>query len=152
MTWQPAKDNGPPEPSGTGETVPRASGIIALIRPQDGDLMEELPAAVKGDFEICTTVREFIERCTDSRYAVAVLPLGVLPDDHRALLRGTLAAMRLRPSIVMYSPGGGPTRWRGSIDAGDLTVVVRPFTAERLHSAIMRATEDFTARANRLQC
>ncbi len=126
MTLRTTKDGGTPEAPGEDEIAPGASGVIALIRPHDHELMQQLPDAVAGDLETCATVEEFVEKCTDSRHAVAVLPIGVLPEGHRAILRGTPGSMSLRPSIVMYSPSGSASLWSGILDAGDLSIIVRP--------------------------
>jgi len=153
MTSRTTKDRERSNTPGEDNTTPRDSSVIALIRRDDHELMGELFVAVEGDLEICIAVEGFIDRCAKSQYMVAVLPVGVLPERHRALLRGTLGAMSLRPSLVMYSPNGDAVSPLTAIlDAGDLTVVVRPFTAERLREAVTRAANEFEERAKRRRC
>jgi len=140
-------------PSFNGEqaqsTGPR---VLALIRPEKHEETRQLFAKVTEDLVLCATVDDFIAESSGTQYPVAILPIGVLPELQRARLITTLASMRRRPSIIVYSPTSGQLGWPGWIDSGDLIFVAKPFTEDRLRDAIAHAAADFEERSKRWQC
>jgi AmiR/NasT family two-component response regulator len=109
-------------------------------------------AAFHQDLEICATAQEFVEKCSGTQYEVAILPIGVLPHDVRILLRSYLASMELHPSIVLYSSTSTSQHWSGWLEAEDISIIMRPFTEERLRDAISHAMEEFGERSKRRRC
>jgi hypothetical protein len=73
-------DEDPEQPSTIGNRQPGASGVLALVRREDQEAMNQL-AASHQDIEICATADEFVAKCANSQYQVAILPSRVLPPD-----------------------------------------------------------------------
>jgi AmiR/NasT family two-component response regulator len=108
-------------------------------------------AVFHQNLEICATAQEFVEKCSSSQYEVAILPIGVLPQDDRVLLRSYLTSMKLHPSIVLYLSTPA-SHWSGWLDAEDISVIMSPFTGARLGDAISHAMEEFSERSRRRRC
>jgi hypothetical protein len=144
-------DEDPEQPSKTGNRQLGTSGVLALIRREDQGAMSQL-AASHQDIEICATADEFIAKCANSQYEVAILPSGVLPPDDRILLRSYLTSMELHPSIILYSPTSASLPWPGWLDAEDITILMKPFTKARFRDVISHAMEEFTERSKRRRC
>jgi hypothetical protein len=144
-------DEDPEQPSKTGNRYPGAFGVLALIRREDLQAMSQL-AASHQDLEICATADEFVAKCANSQYQVAILPSGILPPDDRILLRSYLTSMELHPSIILYSPTSASLPWPGWLDAEDITILMKPFTEARLRDVISHAMEEFTERSKRRRC
>ena len=139
------------QPSETGNRKSGTSRVLALIRREDLETMSQLVASHQ-DLEICATADEFIAKCANSQYEVAILPSGVLPPDDRMLLRSYLTSMELHPSIILYSPTSASLPWPGWLDAEDITILMKPFTEARLRDVISHAMEEFTERSKRRRC
>jgi hypothetical protein len=144
-------DEDPKQPSNIGNKPHGTSRVLALISLEDQEVVSKL-AASHQDLEICATAHEFIAKCANSQYEVAILPSGVLPQDDRMLLRSYLTSMELHPSIILYSPTSASLPWPGWFDAEDITILMKPFTEARLRDVISHAMEEFGERSKRRRC
>jgi hypothetical protein len=144
-------DEGPEQPSSDGSSKRGTSGVLALIRPEDLETMRQL-AASHPNLEILPTVDEFIEQCANSSCRVAILPCGVLSPGDRVLLQSYLTSLELRPSIILYTSTSASLPWPGWLDAGDITILMKPFTEMRFRDVISRAMDEFGERSSRRQC
>jgi FixJ family two-component response regulator len=137
-------------PSSMGETTQIAGArVLILILPEQRERIGHLFAKVSVNLAIYTTVEEFITKCYDTQYSVAILPIGVISAKQRVLLTCALESMRLCPSIIVYSPQGGILGWPGLVDSGDIVFVPKPFSEDRLRDAVVLAAADFEERSKR---
>jgi DNA-binding NtrC family response regulator len=77
-------------------------------------------------------------------FSVAILP-ATLPDGIWALW-GQLQLMNPRPEILICAFNADFQTWSGVLEAGGHDVLADPFSAEELHTAVVRAEQTFGQR------
>jgi|GEM_PF-5260335 len=125
--------------------------VLALIRPLDMEAMSEL-VTLRPEVDICGTSQDFIKKHTASQYQVAILPVGMLSETDRMLLRSYLTSIELHPSVLLYSSEAYSSHGSGWLEGDDISIVMRPFTERRLREAIAYGVQEFVERSNRRRC
>lgn len=117
--------------------------ILALVPGEiQGQVRHQLePLGVMIDFiGNAAELSHFVLSRTS--YQVALLP-AVVPDNGWWSMWGEIAVLNPRPEILVYAPSASFELWSGVLELGGYDVIVAPFRAEELQSAVLQAAASF---------
>ena len=120
--------------------------VLALVTHQARAAFEEKAALNGLEMAMVESVSELSAQAnTGTIFSVAILP-ATLPDGGIWSLWGQVQLLNPRPEILVYGPSGDFATWSGVLESGGHDILVEPFTAEELRSAVTRAERAFNQR------
>jgi DNA-binding NtrC family response regulator len=121
-------------------------GILALISYDLRAAFERKAASYRLDVTFIASASELTALAHEGRrFSVAILP-ATLPDAGIWALWGQVQLLNPRPEILVYAPSADFSTWSGVLEAGGHDVLVEPYSAEELYSAVMKAEKTFEER------
>jgi DNA-binding NtrC family response regulator len=113
----------------------------------------DIRAAFERNAALCALDLAFIESASQltalahqgKTFSVAILP-ATLPGTGIWALWAQVQLLNPRPEVLVYARSADYQTWSGVLEAGGHDVLVEPFSAEKLHIAIMKAQLAFEQR------
>lgn len=122
------------------------TATLALIPFQMEPFLQELKGVAFKGIKRCTSIDEIVHGAAEQAYAVVLIPASGISPEQWWSFWGFLQAMEPPPSILVYALRSDFEMWSSVLDAGGFDVIVAPFTADKLRSAISAAFADFCSR------
>ena len=116
--------------------------VLAFVPRQMQAYMEQLEVAAPGNLSRVASIEELVHASAEKPFAVALIPASATTSEQWWSIWGCVNAMEPKPAILVYAVRSDFAMWSSVLEAGGYDVVVAPFTAEKLRSAIKAAAAD----------